>query len=297
MPDSSSTETARDLSRLSLFYGEMTSVDGVLTAATAAGLDRDNLSAADLYTRGLDLHNLGGYPELESVAAAVAQIAAPTSDDVVLDVGSGLGGPSRFLADRFGCRVTGIDLLPLRVDAATALAQRVNFAGRVDYQLADATALPFEDARFDHVWILDVSIHVRDKRRLFSELARVLRVGGLLAVHEQMGPLPPSMLPVKRRAPYFAPSFKQFIRIVEDAGLRVRLWEDTTELSLAEFHRRRDALSSIDMSSLPRDAAVALRRGRRLLEGYIETLESPAGRTGTLVATSECARANTRKVS
>ena len=286
MPDSSVTEADRDRSRLNFFYGEMTSVGGVLGAAAAVGLDADALSAADLYTRGLDLHNLGGYPALESVAAAVESIAAPTSDDLVLDVGCGLGGPSRFLADRFGCRVTGVDLLPVRVEAATALAQRLNFDGRVEYQVADATALPFEDGRFGQAWMLDVSIHVRDKRRLFSELVRVLRRCGLVVVHEQMGPLPPSMLPVRRRAPYVAPSFKQFTRIVEDAGLRVRLWEDTTAMVLAEFHRRRDVLSSIDLSSLRGDAAMAARRGHRLLEGYIETLESPAGRTGTMLATT-----------
>jgi SAM-dependent methyltransferase len=283
MPDSS--VAARDLARLSVFYGEMTSVDGVLGGARAAGLDPDHLSAADLYTRGLDLHNLGGYPELDSVACAVEHVAAPPSDDRVLDVGCGLGGPSRFLADRFGCQVTGVDLLPLRVEAATALAQRLGFAGRVEYQVADATSLPFEDGRFDHAWILDVSIHIRDKRRLFGELARVLRAGGLVVVHEQMGPLPPAMLPLKRRAPYFAPSFKQFIAIVEDVGLRVRLWQDTTEMVLAEFYRRRDVLATIDLSSLRGPAAAAVRRGHRLIEGYIETLEGPAGCTGIMVAT------------
>ena len=285
MPDNS--VAARDLSRLSAFYGEMTSVDGVLGGARAAGLDLGDLSAADLYTRGLDLHNLGGYPELESVAVAVELIAAPTSDDLVLDVGCGLGGPSRFLTDRFGCRVTGVDLLPLRVDAATALAERLGFASRVEYRAADATSLPFEDGRFDQAWMLDVSIHIRDKRRLFGELARLLRAGGLLVVHEQMGPLPPAMLPLKRRAPYFAPSFKQFIGIVEDAGLRVQMWQDTTALVLAEFYRRRDVLSSIDASSLRGAAAVAVRRGHRLIEGYVDTLESPAGRAGIMVATSQ----------
>jgi trans-aconitate methyltransferase len=68
----------------------------------AEGLDPARITASDLYTRGLDCHNLGGFPQVELIAAAVERIAAPGPADVVLDLGCGMGGPGRFIADRFG---------------------------------------------------------------------------------------------------------------------------------------------------------------------------------------------------
>jgi hypothetical protein len=91
-----------DRVRLSRFYSEMTSLDAVVQAMAAEGLDPARITASDLYTRGLDCHNLGGFPQVELIAAAVERIAAPGPADVVLDLGCGMGGPGRFIADRFG---------------------------------------------------------------------------------------------------------------------------------------------------------------------------------------------------
>ena len=137
--------------RLSSFYGAMTSLDAIVGALSAGGIDVGEATSADLYTRGLDCHNLGGYPQLERIADAVVGIDAPGADDTVLDVGCGLGGPSRFIADRFGCRVVGVDLLPVRIDAARALGDMTRSTDRVDYRVADALTLPFGDAGFAQV--------------------------------------------------------------------------------------------------------------------------------------------------
>src|SRR5262245_50850018 len=149
----------RDAPRLSRFYGEMTSIESVRGAIAKAGLDAGRLRAADLYTRGLDVHNLGGYRQLEAIAEAVARLGAPGREDRVLDLGCGMGGPGRFLADRFGCMVVGVDLVPVRIHTARALAEMTGSADRVEYRLADATDLPFEGASFAQVWMLDASIH------------------------------------------------------------------------------------------------------------------------------------------
>lgn len=275
---------SEDELRLSRFYGAMTSVDTVVSALSVEGLDVGEVTAADLYTRGLDCHNLGGYPQLEALAVAVASIDLPLANDTILDVGCGLGGPSRFIADRFGCRVAGVDLLPVRIDAARALADMTHASDKVDYRVADALALPSEAAHFAQVWMMDVSIHIRDKAALFGEIARVLRPGGLLVLHDQMGPLPRAMLPAKRAAPYVAPSLTQLIRIVESAGFRVELWRDTTAAVLAFFHDRRQLAASFNLPPTEGDADERTRQGLALLAGYIETLESPVGRTGILIA-------------
>ena len=171
--------------QLTSFYGEMTSLalDRVRRSLERDGIDVEHLQARDLYERDLDCQNLGGFGMLEVIATAVAERAVPQPEDHVLDVGCGMGGPGRFLADRFGCTVTGIDLLPLRVESAEDLTKRTGLAERISYRVASVTDLPFEDGAFAQVWMLDVGIHVRDKAAMFAEIARVLRPGGRLMAY------------------------------------------------------------------------------------------------------------------
>jgi ubiquinone/menaquinone biosynthesis C-methylase UbiE len=99
----------------------------------------------------------------------------------VLDVCSGLGGPARHLADRVGCRVTGLDLNAGRVAAARRFAQRVGLADRVRFEQGDALAMPFAPESFDVVMGQEAWCHVPHKPRLIAECARVLRPGGVFA--------------------------------------------------------------------------------------------------------------------
>jgi SAM-dependent methyltransferase len=180
--------------------------------------------------------------------------------------------------------VVGVDVLPLRIDLARALTDLTGMGAQISYRVADATNLALEDASFAQVWMLDVSMHIRDKQSLFTEIARVLKPGGLLVMHEQTGPLPKAMLPVRRLAPYIAPSFPQLIRYVEGAGLRVLTWRDTSGIVLDYFLRMRALLGD---PPEPAAAVPAPRQrdvGLTVLDGYIETLANLGGRTGILVA-------------
>ena len=284
MPIEKRRHASGDEARLDRFYSAMTSLDQIVSGLSAAGLDVGHVNARDLYTRGLDCHNLGGYPQLETIAAAVSSIEAPRANDTVLDIGCGLGGPSRFISDCFDCRVIGVDLLPVRIDAARAVAEMTGPSEQVDFRVADALALPFEAAEFAQVWIMDVSIHIRDKPALFGEIARVLRPGGLLVLHDQLGPLPRAMQAAKRAAPYVAPSLTQLIRVVENAGFRLELWRDTTPAVLEYFHNRRQLAATFNLPTMDDSDEQRTQQGLALLAGYIETLESPEGRTGILIA-------------
>jgi ubiquinone/menaquinone biosynthesis C-methylase UbiE len=274
------TATANE--KLTDLYGQMTSLDRVIASLRRSGVDVEHLAARDLYERDLDCQNLGAFTMLEVIAAAVAERAVPSADEQLLDVGCGMGGPGRFLTDRFGCQVTGIDLLPLRIDTAEELSRRTGLAERISYRVADATDLPFDDASFAQVWMLDVGIHVRDKAALFGELARVLQAGGLLVMHDQTGPLPAAMRPATSGAPFIAPPLTQLIRVVEAAGLRLLDWRDTTPRILAYFQRVQAALGP-----KPEDAAgeSAWRTWIRSTTGaYLTTLDDLGGRTGLLIA-------------
>jgi ubiquinone/menaquinone biosynthesis C-methylase UbiE len=70
----------------------------------------------------------------------------------VLDVGGGLGGPSRTLAVEFGCHVMVLDLTESYVHAAEVLTARLGLTDRVTHRLGNALELPFENGTFDVVW-------------------------------------------------------------------------------------------------------------------------------------------------
>jgi ubiquinone/menaquinone biosynthesis C-methylase UbiE len=269
--------------RLHSFYDALTSVDAILRALARDKGGEDTITAADLYMRSLDCQNHGGFTLLERHAALVAEYKALGEGQRVLDAGCGLGGPGRYLADRFGCTVTGIDVLLARVQAAAILTQLVGLGDRVAYGQVDATRLPFAAPQFEQAWMLDVSIHIANKAALFGELARVVKPAGLLVLHDQPGPLPPAMRPVTRRAPYIAPALPQLVRYVEGAGFRVLTWRDTTDTVLTYMQgRRAELLQGVERGT----PAARSRRQRRLamLTAYLEALGEQGSRTGLLIA-------------
>ncbi len=277
-----------DARRLSTFYGEvygeMTSVQEVLRVLGRTGGKPGTVKAADLYTRSLDCQNHGGYAMLQRITAVAAPYGELRPHVRVVDVGCGVGGPGRFLADRYGCQVIGVDVVPERVKAATALTKLTGLTRRVSHRLADATALPFPDSAFHQVWMLDASMRVRDKTALFGELARVLKQGGLLVLHDQWG-LPPAMRPVMRRAPCFAPALGQLLRHLERAGFRLLAWQDTTAQTLAYMQEPRNGRLEQQLESAATAAdRKRYQRGLRLRNAYVEALSAQGSRTGIVVA-------------
>jgi ubiquinone/menaquinone biosynthesis C-methylase UbiE len=116
--------------------------------------------------------------------AELAKLVGVNAGWKVLDAGSGLGGPSRHLAERYGCHVEGVDLTPAFVEVAKLLSERTELADRVSYTVGDITALPFEAARFDLVWCEHVAMNIADRPRLYREFRRVLKPGGFLAFYD-----------------------------------------------------------------------------------------------------------------
>ena len=108
------------------------------------------------------------------------------SDHHVLDVGCGLGGASRFAAQRYGCRVTGIDLTQEYVETGQVLCSWVGLSNRIRLERGDATALSYPDGEFDGAYMMHVAMNIADKRSLASELHRVLRPGGKLGIYDVM---------------------------------------------------------------------------------------------------------------
>jgi len=96
-----------------------------------------------------------------------------------LEVASGSGGPALYLADKTGCRVTGVDVNPNGVATALEAACGHSAGGRTKFMVADATMpLPFIDDSFDALLCIDSMNHFPDRLETLREWRRVLKPGG-----------------------------------------------------------------------------------------------------------------------
>ena len=128
----------------------------------------------------LDQFHMGGL----AATVAFAERVGIDADAKVLDAGSGLGGPARYLGETFGCRVEGVDLSPDYVAIAQLLTERAGLSDFVMFREGDLMQLPFEDAAFDLVWTQHVAMNIADRAGLYRELRRVLKPGGRLAFYD-----------------------------------------------------------------------------------------------------------------
>jgi ubiquinone/menaquinone biosynthesis C-methylase UbiE len=107
-----------------------------------------------------------------------------SADDRVLDIGSGIGGPARTLAETYGCRVTGVDLTQEFCDSAEILSGWVGLGQRTAFQQGDATDLPFGDDEFDAAITIHAAMNIAAKDKLYEEARRVLKPGRIFAVYD-----------------------------------------------------------------------------------------------------------------
>jgi ubiquinone/menaquinone biosynthesis C-methylase UbiE len=102
----------------------------------------------------------------------------------VLDVGCGVGATPVYLAKSTGCRVVGVDLLEKMVEQSRARVKAEGLGDRVEFKVADARELPFEDDLFDAVISESVNVFFDDKQVALNEYARVTKPGGYVGLAE-----------------------------------------------------------------------------------------------------------------
>ena len=196
-----------------------------------SGLTDDHtLSPSDL--AAVDQFHVGGLEATQELA----RLFSPSQGSYVLDIGSGLGGPSRYLAANYGCRVIGIDITEEYCRVASVLAARMGLEDRVEYRHGDARELLFPDGTFDGAWTQHVSMNIAEKKELYEGICRVLKIGGRFALHDVVQRTPGAILfPVPwARTPEInhLQSAEAMRKTIVDAGFALVLWNDVTEGAL-----------------------------------------------------------------
>lgn len=200
----------------------------ILRALDAAGMGGIPLDTEDLAP--VDAFHMRGREATRELAEAAG--LEEGSDCRVLDVGAGLGGTARFLAETYGCEVEGIDAVDEYCRVARMLSARTELDGRTTFRLGSALDLPFEDESFDVVWTEHAQMNVRDKERFYGEIARVLEPGGRFVFNDVFqGDGGDAILPATwadDASISFLCEPEEATRILEAEGLRTRTWDDVT---------------------------------------------------------------------
>jgi len=213
----------------------------ILDALVASGKNIDRLQPNDLSP--VDEFHTGGRQATVEFAEQLS--VAPGMH--LLDIGCGIGGPSRFFAVERGCRVTGIDLTEDYVRTAAALARRVGLDGKVTYRQASALSLPFEAGTFDGAYMMHVGMNIEDKPKLFREVFRVLRKGGWFAIFDVMrnsdGPLAYPVHWAASADTSFVASPAEYRRGLEAAGFAITNERDRADFARAFFRQVKEKLA------------------------------------------------------
>lgn len=244
-----------------------------------AGKDMDRLTTADLGTVD-EFHIRGRKATLE-----LAGFLNLDTSSHVLDIGSGLGGPARTLAEAFGCHVTGIDLTQAFCDAATTLSGWVGLSDRVDFRQGDATSLPFEDAVFDAAMTIHVAMNIAAKDAMYAEARRILKPGGRFVAYDVLqGEGGEVLFPVPwAREPAIShlATPDSMRNLLSDAGFRILNEEDSTAAGQRWFEEMAERMAKSapsvtfqtflgnDFPAMARNQVINLRERRIRTVSYV----------------------------
>ena len=239
----------------------------ILAGIRAAGLDPSRrLSPEEL--GALDHFHTGGLRASRELLE-VTQIRA---EGRVLDIGAGLAGSARLLASSVGCRVDCIEMSADYCAGAALLNRLTGLEERIKVYRGSALDLPFADDSFDVVWMQNVGMNIADKRRLYGEVARVLKPGGGYAFQEMAaGSSAPAHFPLPWATDpgdnFLVPA-EEMHAVLGECGFSAELFEDTsdTHLSRSLANATPAAQGQLGLGVFVDDLAQKAANARRSLE-------------------------------
>lgn len=161
-------------------YSHGSLLNAIQAAIPKLGKTIENITVEDLGP--VDEFHIGGRVATNNLLEQLNFSAK----DHILDVGCGLGGASRFIANKYNNQVSGIDLTHEYIETGEALCKWVGLDNKVSLHQGSALKMDFKDESFDGALMLHVGMNIEDKVQLFKEIYRVLRSGAYFGVYDIM---------------------------------------------------------------------------------------------------------------
>jgi SAM-dependent methyltransferase len=212
----------------------------ILTALNESGKSLQDLTPEDISP--VDEFHIGG----RAATAHLMTYLQFQPDMHILDVGCGIGGAARFLAETVKCRLTGIDLTPEYCNAAALLTQKTGLADYIIYKQGNALALPFENEAFDGAYTIHTAMNIADKATFYREIARTLQPGAFLGIYDVLrgdNPEAPDYpLPWSSDAgDSFLASLEETRKLLGDAGFEILVEDNESGFGLLSLKKLQDA--------------------------------------------------------
>lgn len=182
----------------------------------------------------VDQFHIGGLQATNDMLA----LADFSAEDKVLDIGCGIGGPARNIAQQCDTQVIGLDLSFDYCMAADIISAQLNMSRQTGFVQANAVHLPFAESSFNGIWTQHVTMNIENKNLFFSEFSRILKPAGKLVMYEVTGqqnitnsiiyPLPWSV----DGSYSFIQNEETYRDLIESNGLRVSHFENVTSIAL-----------------------------------------------------------------
>lgn len=214
-------------------YGDTDLWSRIMAGLEASGADLGRLQPDDL--SAVEEFHIGGR---QATAHAVEKMSLKKGQHV-LDVGCGIGGAARYIADKSGCTVAGIDLTPAYIEIAKQLTALTGLDDKVSFDVSSALSMPFQDESFDAATTFHVAMNIPERAAFYSEIVRVLKPGATLYIFDVMkkndGELRFPMPWAETEATSHLTTPGEMCSLLESAGFEVREVGDRTDFALDFF--------------------------------------------------------------
>lgn len=224
---------------IAIHYGRENLADAIVSALEADGKNLSALTIDDLQMVD-EVHSRGRETTLQ-----VVSLTDFSPEHNVVDLGSGLGGPARYIAKTFGCNVSGIDLTESFVAAANRLSDLLGMADRASFQVGSALETPFDDNSFERAVTIQMQMGIADKESFYQEVFRILKPGGVFVFQDIVAG--PTEGPIHTPTPWASVPEQSFLyapdalhKAIEDAGFETVIWRDST-LEMKAWQARQNA--------------------------------------------------------
>lgn len=203
------------------------------------------------------------HPGGDALTRQLAEQALVGPGCQVLDIACGKGNSARLLASEFGAQVTGVDYSGKLLQAAQRMAQAAELSANIQFHQADVHQLPFSDQQYDVAFCECALCTFADAPRVLSEMFRVLKPGGWLALSDVVvnAPLPAQLQTALGHALCIAGarSTDAYQALIMDAGFSAIRSHDVSQVLLdtvqqiAQRLNLAEVIATLHQAGLPQE--------------------------------------------